>query len=145
MASAYFSTVVVFESLPEGQLRTGRSLRDDIEPVSAFHARGINVDYRKVNNRLELNARLADVLHGAEHGDYPLLHFESHGSERGIELADGSHIAWAELKPWLISINVATRCNLIVIVGACYGGYLAQTLLPTDRAPCWPLIGPSRT
>ncbi len=78
-------------------------------------------------------------------GAYPLIHIECHGAEdrTGLVLADGIGVSWKELKPILTRINVATRCNLVVVVAACYGGYLGEIVGITDRAPCWALIGPT--
>ena len=75
------------------------------------------------------------------------MHIECHGSgdTKGLVLADGSYIAWTELKSVLTAINVATRCNLLVVLGTCYGGHLAQIIQIVDRAPCWALIGPTST
>jgi hypothetical protein len=54
-------------------------------------------------------------------------------------------LGWKELKPFLTATNVATRCNLLIVMACCNGGYLGQILLPTERAPCWALIGPTAT
>jgi hypothetical protein len=89
---------------------------------------------------------LDDWRNEAEHrGECPLLHLECHGSDdtKGLFLADGSYIGWHELKPLLTAVNVATRCNLLVVLGACYGGHLAQIIQIIDRTPCWAVIGPS--
>ncbi len=127
-------------------MRTGARLREDIEAASVFHARGLPVDFREVRTRSEFWSCLEDWRHEAENGgECPLLHIECHGSEdtKGLFLADGSYVDWNELKPVLTAVNVATRCNLLVVLGACYGGHLAQIIKLVDRTPCWAVIGPT--
>ncbi len=74
----------------------------------------------------------------------PMLHIECHGSEDGLELADGSFADWAELKQPITELNVATRLNLMIAVAACTGGALIKAVQLSDRAPFWGLIGPTK-
>jgi hypothetical protein len=148
MASSHFSTVVVIESLPSGDRHTGRRLREDIEVHSVFHQRGLSVEFAAADTAERFWGCLAHALQDAStRADYPLLHIESHGSTdtKGLVLADGSFVGWDQLKPVLTAINVATRCNLFVALAACYGAYLGQIILPTDRAPLWGMLAPTES
>lgn len=147
MPSSHISKIAVLQSLPKGELQTGKRLNEDIQTLNVFHGRGLDVSFHDVPTKQDFLAALATIQGEALRGVYPLLHIECHGAadETGIVLADGSFLAWKELKPLLTAINVATRCNLLVVMACCSGGYLAQTLLPTERAPCWALIGPTTT
>lgn len=145
--SVHFSKISILESLPHGDRRTGKLLLEDIETVNVFRNRGLKTEFLPAKNKPEFLAHLSQIQRDASLGDYPLLHIECHGStdQTGIVLADNSFVAWSELKPFLTAINVATRCNLFIILAACYGGHLGQIILPTDRAPCWGIIGPTHT
>jgi hypothetical protein len=143
----HISNVSVLESLPDGDRRTGKLLFEDIETIKLFRQRELKTELLCTKNKLEFLAHLAHVQSDASLGQVPILHIECHGStdHKGIVLADGTFLSWSELKPFFTSINVATRCNLLIILAACYGGYLGQIILPTDRAPCWGIIGPTNT
>ena len=140
-----FSKIAIVQSLRVGEMQTGTRLREDLDAVNAFHQRGIAVSFHDVSGKSQLLACLTQLQQEAVHGVWPLLHIECHGADdtTGIVLADGSFAGWAELKPYLTTINVATQCNLLIVLGACYGGYLGRIILPTDRAPCWGMIGPT--
>ena len=116
-------------------------------PRTANDHGALDVVFLDVPTKQAFLAALSRIQTEAVLGTYPLLHIECHGSsdQTGIVLADASFLGWKELKPYLTAINVATRCNLLIVMACCSGGYLAQTLLPTERAPCWALIGPTTT
>lgn len=143
----HFSKIYVLESLPTGDRRTGKLILEDIDAVNVFHQRKLLTELLHAMTRSEFLANLAHVQSEASQGEYPILHIECHGSQdkTGIILGDGSFLSWSELKPFLTSINVATKCNLLVVLGACYGGHLGQIILPTEPAPCWGIIGPTET
>lgn len=78
------------ESIPTGELHSGRRLREDIEIHSVFHQRGLPVEFAPVDTVDRFWACLARVLQNARtHAEYPLLHIECHGSEdtNGLVLA----------------------------------------------------------
>ncbi len=134
------------ESLPPGHLSTGKRLHEDIETLKVFHRDGLEVELREAPTRGDFLACLADVQKDAErHAKYPILHIECHGANdtTGLVLADGSFVSWRELKPILTEINVATRCNLLIVLAACHGGHLVQIIQLTERAPCWGMLGPA--
>jgi hypothetical protein len=145
MPSSHFSKIAVLQSLPPDDKQTGKLLCEDIEMMNICHQHDIKISFHNVQTRPEFLACLSKLQQEAVLGMWPLLHIECHGADdtTGIILADKSFLSWQELKPFLTSINVATQCNLMVILASCYGGYLASIILPTDRAPCWALIGPT--
>ena len=76
----------------------------------------------------------------------PVLHLEAHGSEDGLAGPDGSGgqdvLRWDELTGPLQRLNLATRCNLIVVVAACTGFAAIKALTRGPRAPAVALVGP---
>ena len=148
MVSSHFSRIVVIESLNQGQHHTGTRLREHIAENNIFHQRGLGVELVQADTVERFWACLAQVLQDAkDKAEYPVLHIECHGSTdtTGLVLADNSFIGWHQIKPVLTAINVATRCNLFVALAACYGAYLSQIILPTDRAPLWGMMGPTES
>ena len=74
----------------------------------------------------------------------PVLQIEAHGSGEGLYLTSDECVTWSDLKGPLTEINVLSRLNLLVLVGACDGADLTKIIQPSDRAPVWGLIGPLR-
>lgn len=79
----------------------------------------------------------------------PILHLEAHGSNLGLEGPNGSGdkelLSWGELTKPFQGLNLATRCNLIVVVAACTGFAGIQALVKGPRAPAVALVGPDTT
>lgn len=145
--TTHFSKIYVLESLSPRDQRTGKLLWEDIDIANAFHQRELRTEFLRAPTRTEFIRFLRRIQSDAASGEYPILHIECHGSTEkdGVILADNSHLSWAELKPLLTDINVASRCNLLVVMAACYGGYFGHVIVPTERAPCWGFIGPTQT
>jgi len=143
MPSIQFSRIVILESLEKD--KTGRKLYDDLRLINIQHDRNIEVIYSEVGTKKEFLAKLISLKQEAEEGHWPILHFECHGKDdtTGISLANGEIMSWAELKPYLTAINIATQCNLLVVMAACYGGHMVQIIQPIDRAPCLALLSPT--
>ncbi len=74
-----------------------------------------------------------------------IVQIECHGSDdaTGLILADGSYLGWDELKPKLEAINIASRFNLVLVLGCCYGGYFGQTTRLQERAAFCVYLGPN--
>ena len=145
MASAYFSRIVIIQSLPDNESPTGRHLRDAIEPTAQFN-RGISVEFIDARTANDFWMALAQVQESTKKTMvFPVLHLECHGLEdkSGLSLGDKTPLPWDELKTALAKLNQATQCNLFVTLAACHGAFLMETLDVYDRAPCWGLMGPS--
>lgn len=142
--SAHFSKIIVIQSIPRNELRTGTKLHEDLETLDVWYERGLKPELKNATTRNDLLELLSELTDKARlEGDWPVLHFESHGNQQGLGLASGEFISWDELKKPLADLNIQTRNNLLVVLAACYGAYLMTTLVPTDRAPCWGLVGPN--
>lgn len=75
----------------------------------------------------------------------PVLHLECHGGTEGLTpstAADAECLTWEELTAPIQRLNVATRCNLIVVVAACLGFAAVQAFDRGPRAPAIALVGP---
>jgi hypothetical protein len=139
-----FNSIYVVESLPEGDLRTGREIFEQILMPAEFKIDGLVVEHTFVETKEEFVRclrRIADAAAVANR--LPIVHLETHGTRDGISLASGERLAWAELVPHLTPINVNCGNNLIVVAVSCYGWNLTASLLPSDRAPVFMLVGPT--
>ena len=139
-----FDSIYIIESLPDGALKTGSSLYDDVLGPAAFD-QNLHVRLLIARSKTEFISHLRTIKDEVVQNNYsPILHFDAHGSPDGLELADGSSIAWHEVFDLFQSINVASRFNLLVVLAACSGIYLQNVVLPHRAAPLWGLIGPTK-
>lgn len=148
MPSNHISQIVIIESLSNHEAKTGRILFEYIEGLKAHNSLPISVEFENSTNSTNFFSTLARILQDAKSKlEYPLIHIECHGSEdeTGIVLANDDFISWADMKPILTEINIATQCNLMVVLGACNGGYLSKIIQLIDGAPCWAVLGPTES
>lgn len=148
-----FNKIVILQSLSASDCKTGYRLRDDIELLAVNYGRNIPVEVIDVPSEAEFFQALENLREDALRGARPILQIECHGLEdkSGLTLegAPGSpSIPWDKLRSALIPVNVATKLNLLVVLGACYGAHafqaaILQSIVKAERAACWGLIGPT--
>lgn len=141
--SVRFDTVVVIESLPDGELKTGRWLYEHVLMPRAAADPTLHVHLYQPHSLAELDAAMLDIAERlVASGHSPILHFETHGSPAGLQLADGSDVPWELLRPALTRVNEAVGLNLLVVLAACHGLYMCDVLEPVMPAPAWGIVGP---
>lgn len=135
--------MIIIESLPVGDYRTGTNLYEMLAPLFAADSR-ISIDFFSIQTSEDFRSVLGEVLTGArERGELPLIHIECHGNDDELSFADNSRMNWGELYPILRDINVATGMRLLISIAACFGAYLGKRLDLTDRAAFVALLSPS--
>ena len=130
---------------PSGRKRTGDELHDFLVRLRRIANARYDLWFRDVSSPEELLKALDDLALSVEReGRLPILHLETHGSPIGIGSEDGaSLLKWDELRDPLARLNRATRFNLLVVMAACHGARLFESLDPGMAAPCWAMVGPS--
>ena len=147
MKKALFNKISVVQSLSDNDLHTGTKVKDDIELYNFAYRRDLQIELFDASNKKEffdiINNLTDDALN---HGSFPVLHIEAHGSsdKQGVVLQSNEFISWTDLKPYLINLNTATRLNLLLVFSLCHGAHFTRHLNPSDRAPCWGLVGPTK-
>lgn len=151
-AGTRFGAVHILESLPQGELRTGERLFDELQPLGFSLEPNIHTSFWREATRNAFLNRFSNILKDYRTtGRPPIIHVETHGlldangQAIGFELASGEPVFWADLKPLLTEINLACCLNLLVVSGACDGAALTKVLDIGDRAPVWGVLGPTRT
>lgn len=142
----HFSQIIVIESLPGGEIKTGSILHGQIDAQIRENNLPISTALKECESKRDFLSILEAIhLEAVSNNEYPWIHIECHGTSTGdgIVLSNGDFVQWRELKSELIKINLACKCNLMIAMAACNGAYLAEVLQPTDRAPCWGLLGPA--
>lgn len=141
-SSSMFNHVIVIESLPEKEMKTGKRIYDDQLMHINSRYPNLSAELIQVNASDAFVDALRQLSNQVEQQNIiPLLHIECHGSRSGLKLADGSILQWARLKNELIKLNRATQLNLTIVVGACNGGHLIGTASHMDGAPFFGVIG----
>lgn len=87
---------------------------------------GLRTEYRVTLNR-ELLERAVDE---AGKGNFEVFHFSSHGSGRGVKLADGSRIRWNEFARLLKPFSGPGKA---LVMSTCQGGDAAFTKALVDE------------
>ena len=144
MSLLRFTKIVILESLPEGDLKTGKSLAEDLPYVGIQNNLPIPVEYFGIETRSDLIIRLHELRSDAEQGTWPILQIDAHGSAEpsGIMLSSGDLVTWLELEDELRQLNIAARCNLLLVSATCFGIFSASTVAVANRAPFWAAVGP---
>lgn len=150
MPTLAVTKIIVLQSLPQGNMSTGRRLIEDIEPANLYYMRNIAIEFANVATKIEFVDYLRTLANGVTSDSGMVLHIECHGADdqTGLILADDSFVSWDELKSAITPINVATKCKLILVLAACYGAHsfgtlLTERLVEGGRAPCFALLGPT--
>lgn len=121
-----------------------RRLREDLEDLLIARGMKLRVVLRIPANRAEFFAVLEELRASVlATGLNPILDIECHGDdELGLQLADRSRIGWDELKTGLEAINLATRFNLVLVLGCCHGAYFGREARLYERAAFNAYIAP---
>jgi hypothetical protein len=137
-----FDSVVVLESLPAGELRTGRDLFDTILAPFSLSDPGFVSELRTPDSAEAFLGHLNEVVALArKYRRSPIIHIEAHGDKDGIGFADESSLTWADLVGPLTTLNELSRMNLCVVAALCHGWHLSSVLRPVDRAPAFGVLG----
>lgn len=142
LAEIRTSNIWIVEWLSSGETQTGRLLHDWMKQ----RRQGWSVHF-SCGSMKEVLAAIAKATEQAKRSElHPVLHLESHGGHMGLEGPSGHGgselLTWDELVRPLQDLNLATRCNLVVVVAACTGFAAIQALCCGPRAPAVALVGP---
>jgi hypothetical protein len=139
----HINGVIVIQSLPDNERQTGRELYDDtIKRLcvrNTLHS-GI-IDVKSKDQFIQL----PEILGEKNHEDQlcPFLHFEIHGDENGLMLANGELVSWAMVASVTRSINSFLKNELFISLATCKGAFILKGINdPTILAPFWGIVGP---
>jgi len=140
-----FHKIWVIESLPAGDLKTGRNLVENQLRQAKHRHPDLAVAFTQPDSKEDMLHVLATIRDEARHqGLGPMIHFECHGCHDGLQTANGEFVLWEDLRQLLIEINQACRVNLVIVLAACNGAHLIKVASKLDRAPFWAIIGPDK-
>lgn len=135
------TNVWIIEWLAPGERRTGYELHEWMEIKrpgwSTYSPCQTGADVLAAIDRARLRAQQTGII--------PILHLEAHGGNSGLAPSSNMNaelLAWEKLTIPLQGLNLATRCNLVVVVAACVGFAVGKALRQGPRAPAVALVGP---
>jgi hypothetical protein len=133
------------ESLTEDDVHTARRLRENLQDLLTARSRKLRVVMRSPISRAAFFETLEELRASVDSsGLNPILDIECHGDdERGLILADQTWVPWHELKSKLEVINLASRCNLVLVLGCCFGAYFGRAGRLHERAAMNAYIAPT--
>ena len=139
-----FGKIEIIEWLRPGEMKTGRDLFGEVEPMGIAAVPAVGAQYRQVWTRAEFLAALREIENEFRATRMlPLLHIETHGSVDGIGVSETEGFAFAELMEEFIPLNRMSGLHLIVILAACEGIWGMKMLQPSGGAAAVRgLIGP---
>lgn len=145
MASGFsFDKLVIIQSLGGTDILTGDILLSYISSICEEKDIGMPVELINCESGSEFLSIINGLVAEAKAGSIPLLHVECHGDPNsGLDFNDGSDLSWENVADALITLNVATRFNLMAVFSACFGFYFVERMGAIERAPCWCLVAPT--
>jgi hypothetical protein len=131
----YFNKIIIIQSLPLTERQTGTEIHDDYLVRHAWLDPNLSVELLSITTKEEFIDSLTKIEKDTKSGTYlPFIHFETHGGIDGICLASGEYVRYKEFIGIIRKININTKNNLFISVGACWGGRIQFV---TDiRKPC---------
>ena len=136
--------IEIIDSVPEDHSQTARHLEEHIQDLR-YEPSVVQIPLtrRRVETAPDLYAQLSQVASTAvEKNLWPLLHIEAHGDKDGLQLAKGDVVKWADLQPYFLALNKATRNHLLIMMAACKGFHGIKAMLdPADHAASLRLLG----
>ena len=139
-----FDSILVLESLPPGEQKTGTLLFDTVLKPWADANPPFTVHFNEITSKAHFMAALVAVQDQMfSRGRSPILHIEAHGDAESIILANGDRVEWQEMRLILTAINASCGFNLLLVMAMCQGWWLSRLLLPTHPSPVWGVLGPT--
>lgn len=139
-----FSKVYIIESLQPGDVKTGTNLfNDTVKPRMLQKGLENQCQLITLSTKSEFFDAFTEIKNQIIYNhEFPIIHFEMHGSKEGLELESREIIRWQELQEKMIEMNKLCENNLFISMATCFGGYIYTVISPKLRTPFWGFIGP---
>lgn len=146
-----YDSLVLIESLGVNDNKTGLQLGYKVNDYCDKN--NIVVSHLSISSRQQLLSSLYDIKNDILTGTdkilsggakYPILHFDIHGSEKGLQLSNGDFIGWEEFASKCREINESTKNNLVIVLAVCQGYQSIVNIRIDSLTPYYALIGPEK-
>jgi hypothetical protein len=135
-----FSHIYVIESLRSDDDKTGTELFNDvIRPNMMKRSSEQNCMLFNVTAKRDLLQILETICQKEVN---PIIHFEMHGDEYGLQFTNYETISYSELQPYFLKLNETCGNNLFITMATCNGGFIFKAINPATWSPFWGFVGP---
>lgn len=139
----YFNKIIIIQSIPDDEEQTGTEIYDDYIVRLARLEKDLLTEIVDINTKEELFNLLAKVKEETRSGEsLPYLHFETHGTPEGIFLKSGEIVYYKDFIQIIREINILSKNNLFISIGACWGGRIQFETDIKQPCPFRGFIGP---
>ena len=128
--------VVIIESLPDNEIKTGKKLfEDDLQPIAKADDSFEAVLFQ-VNTVAEFKNAISKTILQLKGNELVTLHIEAHGYEdKGILLSSKEILQWSDFLDCCRKVNIQLNGLLMVTTAMCYSLPLIAKIDPLKRAP----------
>jgi hypothetical protein len=138
-----FNKIIVLESLPAGEISTGKNLYENVLIWKEMNYTGLSCTFNKISNTKDIIEALEIIYNETKNNNiHPVIHIEMHGNKNGLSTSSGDFLEWNTLYPYLQRINISCQNNMLLTLAACYGIYITKISKTTKPAPFWGLVAP---
>lgn len=128
-------TIVIIQSLKDGDLKTGKMLYDNLSVSLPIKYPDTSVKFYDVKDKKELAETFYNIYNDIKDGELITLQLEAHGCEEGVDLTSGELVTWKQFFGIIRPINEKMLNLLLVCMSMCFGGALLSQFEPEKRAP----------
>lgn len=142
--SVVYNSILIIESLPENDVKTGEDLCKILKILHPDHS---GIQYIPVASKDEFIKIMDEInfLMRGNQGFRPIINIETHGNKKEIGFADNSRMAWGELMGVLRGINEICKNELVVFLACCEGYHFIKSTTISEYSPCGYLFAPQET
>lgn len=134
--------IIVIQSLPKNDKKTGKELFDDIIKMHIDYKQPANLKMTREYHEVFDKDSFVEILrfYGIN-SEYMaggiVIHLEMHGADnrKGLVLSDDSMIVWEEIVDLLRVINRNTKNNLYLTMATCFGRYMFEGVSQFKKSP----------
>jgi hypothetical protein len=141
VAKSGFNKIFILDTpARKGESRSGKELYEWLK--NRVLIPNITCERIEISSKKRLIQVLNTIANETEQTDLvPLIHFEAHGSTKGMILKPGESIEWASLLNLTRRINIATRNNLTLSFAVCNAGFMYADIDIQKPAPFFGFVG----
>lgn len=139
----YFNKIIVIQSIPDEEMNTGTYIHNDTISRRAWNDPNLSTELIDVVTKNELLELLTKIkTETKELRTLPFIHFETHGTQKGLFLKSEEEVIWDEIIPSISEINTYSGNNLYISVSSCWGGNIQFAIKIDKPCPFRGFIGP---